>query len=84
MNMIPITLVLVIAIAIAAEGAGRFVNLYLGAAFFIVAMLVGASLKMENVWQKFVILRMGKLKSVKGAGLFAIIPVLDAVVARTA
>src|SRR6185437_10706717 len=29
---------------------------------------------MANVWQKFVILRLGKLQSVRGAGLFAIIP----------
>ena len=36
---------------------------------------------MANVWQKFVILRMGKLQSVRGAGLFVIIPVLDTVVA---
>ncbi len=36
---------------------------------------------MANAWQKFVILRMGKLQSVRGAGLFAIIPVLDSVVA---
>ncbi len=43
------------------------------------AVVIGMSLKMANVWQKFVILRMGKLQSVKGAGLFAIIPVLDAV-----
>jgi len=39
------------------------------------------SLKMANVWQKFVILRMGKLQSVRGAGLFAIIPILDSVTA---
>jgi regulator of protease activity HflC (stomatin/prohibitin superfamily) len=39
------------------------------------------SLKMANVWQKFVILRMGKLQSVKGAGIFAIIPILDNVIA---
>ena len=36
---------------------------------------------MANAWQKFVILRMGKLQSVKGAGLFFIIPVIDIVVA---
>ena len=39
------------------------------------------SLKMANAWQKFVILRMGKLQSVRGAGLFAIFPVLDSVIA---
>jgi regulator of protease activity HflC (stomatin/prohibitin superfamily) len=36
---------------------------------------------MANAWQKFVILRMGKLQSVKGPGLFAIIPILDNVIA---
>jgi regulator of protease activity HflC (stomatin/prohibitin superfamily) len=80
-TMNPITAFLVFVLIVAAAGTGYFVNLYLGAAFFVVAVLVGASLKMANVWQKFVILRMGKLQSVKGAGMFAIIPVLDAVVA---
>ena len=80
-QMNPITSFLVFACLVAAAGMGYFVNLYLGVAFFLVAVLVGTSLKMANVWQKFVILRMGKLQSVKGAGLFAIIPVLDTVVA---
>jgi regulator of protease activity HflC (stomatin/prohibitin superfamily) len=80
-QMNPITSFLVFALLVAAAATGYFVHLYLGAAFFVVAVLVGTSLKMANVWQKFVILRMGKLQSVKGAGLFAIIPVLDSVVA---
>jgi regulator of protease activity HflC (stomatin/prohibitin superfamily) len=63
-----------------AAATGYFVNLYLDAASFVFAVVIGMSLRMANVWQKFVILRMGKLQSVKGAGLFAIIPVLDAVV----
>jgi regulator of protease activity HflC (stomatin/prohibitin superfamily) len=79
--MNPITTFLVFAFLVAAAGMGYFVNLYLGAALFVVAMLIGMSLKMANVWQKFVILRMGKLQSVKGAGMFAIIPVIDSVVA---
>src|SRR5260221_10709721 len=45
--------------------------------FFVLAVLVAASLKMANAWEKFVILRAGKLQSVKGPGLFLIIPVLD-------
>ena len=56
-------------------------HLYLGIALIAASLIVATSLKMANVWQKFVILRMGKLQSVKGAGLFAIIPVLDSVVA---
>ncbi len=80
-TMNPITAFLVFAFLVAAAATGYFVHLYLGAALFVVAVLIGTSLKMANVWQKFVILRMGKLQSVKGAGLFAIIPVLDSVVA---
>jgi regulator of protease activity HflC (stomatin/prohibitin superfamily) len=64
-----------------AMGVGYGVSPYLGAVFVAVAVVIGMSLKMANVWQKFVILRMGRLQSVKGAGLFVIIPVLDAVVA---
>jgi regulator of protease activity HflC (stomatin/prohibitin superfamily) len=48
---------------------------------FAAAALIAPSLKMANVWQKFVILRMGKLQSVKGAGMFVIIPVLDSIAA---
>jgi len=77
----PITAFLVFAFLVAAAGFGYMVNPYLGAAFFVVAVLIGMSLKMANVWQKFVILRMGKLQSVRGAGLFAIIPILDTVIA---
>src|SRR5665811_1968885 len=36
---------------------------------------------MANNWERFVILRAGKLSSVKGPGLFMIIPVTDAVAA---
>jgi len=48
---------------------------------FGAAAIIALSLKMANGWQKFVILPMGKFQSVRGAGLFAIIPVLDSVIA---
>jgi regulator of protease activity HflC (stomatin/prohibitin superfamily) len=60
---------------------GYWVNELLALVFFAAAVVVAMSLKMANVWQKFVILRMGKLQSVKGAGLFAIIPILDSIAA---
>ena len=56
-------------------------NPLLGLPFVVLAVLLAFSLKMANTWQKFVILRLGKLHSVKGAGLFAIVPVIDNVVA---
>ena len=79
--MNPLTSFLVFAFVVAALAVGRFVNLYAAIALFVVAILIASSLKMANVWQKFVILRLGKLQSVRGAGLFAIIPVLDTVIA---
>ena len=79
--MNPVTSFLVFAFAIAGLAAGYFVNPYVAVALFAVAAVIAASLKMANVWQKFVILRLGKLQSVRGAGLFAIIPVLDTVIA---
>lgn len=79
--MNPITSFLVLILLLSGLAAGNWVSLYLALAFFIVAVIVAMSLKMANTWQKFVILRMGKLQSVKGAGLFVIIPILDNVIA---
>ncbi len=76
-----ITSFLVFVLFVGGVALGYLENLYLGIALIAVSLIVATSLKMANVWQKFVILRMGKLQSVKGAGLFAIIPVLDSVVA---
>lgn len=79
--MNPITSFLVFVLVLVGIAAGYWVNLYLALPFFAVAAMVAASLKMANVWQKFVVLRMGKLQGVRGPGMFAIIPVIDNVVA---
>ena len=79
--MNPITAFLVFAFVVAGLAVGYRVNPYLALVFFGAAVMIALSLKMANVWQKFVILRMGKLQSVKGAGMFAIIPILDNVIA---
>jgi len=79
--MNPVTSFLVFAFALAGLAMGQWVNPYLAAPFFFVAVIIAMSLKMANAWQKFVILRVGKLQSVKGPGMFAIIPIVDSVVA---
>lgn len=80
--MNPITSFLVAVCVLAGLAIGQSVNNpYLVMPFFGAAVIIAFSLKMANAWQKFVILRMGKLQSVKGAGLFVIIPVIDIVVA---
>lgn len=79
--MNPITSFLVAVCVLSGLAIGQWVNAYLALAFFGAAVIIAFSLKMANAWQKFVILRMGKLQSVKGPGLFVIIPVIDNVVA---
>jgi len=79
--MNPITVFLVLVLLAAGVAAGEFINYALTPFFIICAAVVGASLKMANTWQKFVVLRAGKLQGVKGPGLFAIFPVIDNVVA---
>ena len=79
--MNPITLFVVVAIALVG-GWLAFMHLLAAAvAAWVVATVVAASLKMANTWQKFVVLRAGKLHGVRGPGLFAIVPVIDNVVA---
>lgn len=66
-------------------GVGGFLSSWihpvLGLPFLVLAVILALSLKVANTWQKFVILRLGKLHGVRGAGLFAIIPFVDNVVA---
>jgi regulator of protease activity HflC (stomatin/prohibitin superfamily) len=79
--MNPVTAFLVAISVLAGLACGQMGNSYLSFIFFSAAIVIAFSLKMANAWQKFVILRMGKLQSVKGAGLFLIIPVIDNIVA---
>jgi regulator of protease activity HflC (stomatin/prohibitin superfamily) len=80
-KMNPITLFLTLvflAIGAALAAVGWYV---FGTLVIVLAVLIAAALKMANTWQKFVILRAGRLLGVKGPGLFVIIPVIDSVVA---
>jgi len=78
--MNPITSFLVAACMLAAVAAA-WLNPFVAVPFVAAAVVIGLSLKMANTWEKFVVLRMGKLQSVKGAGLFVIVPLIDNVVA---
>ena len=79
--MNPITVFLTVACLAIGVGLGAIGYLYAGIAVVVVAVVIAAALKMANTWEKFVILRAGKLRGVKGPGLFLIIPVIDHVVA---
>ncbi|CDX21797.1 Band 7 protein [Mesorhizobium plurifarium] len=79
--MNPITLFLTAVFALVGVGIGALAGPWAGAPFFVIAVLIAASLKMANTWQRFVVLRAGNLLGVRGPGLFMIVPVLDNVVA---
>jgi len=47
--------------------------------FFIVAALVAWSTKVASQWDRAVVLRLGKFQSLKGPGMFFIIPIIDSI-----
>lgn len=47
------------------------------AVLIILSLLIGASIKIADQWEKAVVLRMGKYRSLKGPGIFFIIPIID-------
>jgi regulator of protease activity HflC (stomatin/prohibitin superfamily) len=79
--MNPITLFLTLACGAIGVALSALGLPFLGVPLVVVAILIAFSLKMANTWEKFVILRAGKLFGVKGPGLFLIIPIVDSVVA---
>lgn len=46
---------------------------------FLLAYLVSATIKVANQWQRAVVLRLGRFRSLKGPGLFCIIPIIDTI-----
>ena len=47
--------------------------------FFIIAMILSSATKVADQWEKAVVLRLGNFRSLKGPGLFFIIPVIDSI-----
>jgi regulator of protease activity HflC (stomatin/prohibitin superfamily) len=46
---------------------------------FVIALVVSLAIKVADQWERVVILRLGKFRSLKGPGLFFIIPVIDVI-----
>jgi regulator of protease activity HflC (stomatin/prohibitin superfamily) len=46
---------------------------------FLVALLVSSSIKIADPWDKAVVLRLGHFHSLKGPGLFFIMPIIDTI-----
>jgi regulator of protease activity HflC (stomatin/prohibitin superfamily) len=54
-------------------------SVLIGVIAFVVAVLVSASIKIANQWERTVVLRLGRFRSLEGPGLFFIIPILETV-----
>ena len=79
--MNPITVLVTVVLGAIAAGLIMLHDLAPGIVVAVLAALVFFGLKMANNWERFVILRAGRLSSVKGPGLFLMIPVIDSVAA---
>ncbi|MGD0235559.1 MAG: SPFH domain-containing protein, partial [Syntrophorhabdales bacterium] len=51
----------------------------IGVVAFVVAVVVSLAIKVADQWDKAVILRLGKFRSLQGPGLFFIIPIIDSI-----
>lgn len=46
---------------------------------FLVSIIISSAIKIADQWEKAVVLRLGRFRSLRGPGLFFIIPVIDTV-----
>jgi len=74
--------IIAIGLAIAYTGNNELTGartLVTGVITFLLAIIVSAAIKIADQWEKAVVLRLGKFQSLKGPGLFMIIPIIDTV-----
>jgi regulator of protease activity HflC (stomatin/prohibitin superfamily) len=76
-----VVLIAALLIATLSHGSGLFLAYLLPGFLLLAAALTPVSLRMAKQWEKAVVLRFGKLHAIRGPGLFAIIPFVDAVTA---
>lgn len=50
-----------------------------GVAGMILSALIAASIKVANQWERGIVLRLGEFQSIRGPGLFFIVPIIDRV-----
>jgi regulator of protease activity HflC (stomatin/prohibitin superfamily) len=53
--------------------------IWIGAISFLVALFVSSAIKIADQWEKAIVLRLGRFDSLRGPGLFFIIPLVDTV-----
>ena len=74
--------ILVIGIALAYtryDVQARTGAIWIGSISFLIALIVSSAIKIADQWEKAVVLRLGRFQSLRGPGLFFIIPIIDTV-----
>ena len=54
-------------------------SLAIGISSFLLALLISSAIKIADPWDKAVVLRLGHFHSLRGPGLFFIVPILDTI-----
>ena len=75
-------IILGIGIALAYARFGVQANtegIWIGIISFFIALIVSSAIKIADQWEKAVVLRLGRFHSLRGPGLFFIIPIIDTV-----
>ena len=69
-----------LAVAYAMHGVLNIVESeIIAAGAFVVALMISSAIKIADPWDKAVVLRLGHFQSLRGPGLFFIIPILDTI-----
>jgi regulator of protease activity HflC (stomatin/prohibitin superfamily) len=76
-----LAILLAAAAAVVALSLGTTVGYFLAGGLLALSLLVPFSLRMARQWERAVVLRLGKLQSVRGPGMFVLIPFVDSVAA---
>jgi regulator of protease activity HflC (stomatin/prohibitin superfamily) len=72
--------IIAIGLAIAYSGNSNLAGagtLVIGIITFLLAIIISGAIKIADQWEKAVVLRLGKFQSLKGPGIFFIIPIID-------
>jgi regulator of protease activity HflC (stomatin/prohibitin superfamily) len=73
-------IIIAIGLAIAYSGNSNLAGtgtLVIGVITFLLAIIISAAIKIADQWEKAVVLRLGQFQSLRGPGLFFIIPIID-------
>ena len=66
-------------LAVLVGQANAALGIFVGVVGAIAAALVAASIKVANQWERGLVLRLGEFRSIRGPGLFLVVPIIDRV-----